>query len=42
MHNDWEQITDQPEKFLLPDVIDMISRVIAAIEQSALAAKLIE
>ncbi len=41
VHHTWEQMTDQHEKFALADVINMISRVIAGIEQSALAVDLI-
>lgn len=42
VHHEWEQITDRYEKFVLADVIDMISQVIAKIEQSALSSGLIE
>jgi len=41
VHNEWDQITDRYERFVLADVVDMISHVIAAIEQSALTAELI-
>lgn len=41
VHNEWEQITDRYKKFVLADVIDMISHVIMKIEQSALLSGLI-
>lgn len=42
VHNEWDQIADRYEKFVLGDVINMISRVIMKIEQSALSSGLIE
>ena len=41
VHNEWEQITDRYEQFVLADVINMISHVIAKIEQAALDSGLI-
>lgn len=41
VHNEWEQITDRYEKFVLADVINMISHVIMKIEQRALSSGLI-
>ncbi len=42
VHNEWEQITDRYEKFVLADVINMISHVIMKVEQEALFSGLIE
>jgi len=42
IHKEWDQTTDRYEKFVLADVIDMISRVIMKVEQSALSSRLIE
>lgn len=41
VHNEWEQITDRYKKFVLADVIDMISHVIAKVEQKALSSGVI-
>ena len=41
VHNEWGQIPDRYKKFILADVIDMISRVVAEVERSAMEAKLI-
>ena len=41
VHNEWAQITDRYEKFVLADVIDMISHVIMKLEQAALISGLI-
>ena len=42
VHNEWEQITDRYKKFVLADVINMISHVIMKVEQTALSSGLIE
>ena len=42
VHNEWEQITDRYKKFVLADVINMISRVIMKVEQTALFSGLIK
>lgn len=41
VHNEWEQITDRYKRFILADVIDMISHVITKVEKSALISGLI-
>lgn len=42
VHNEWEQITNRYNKFVLADVINMISRIIMKVEQTALFSGLIE
>ena len=42
IHNEWEQITDRYEKFVLADVINMISQVIMKVERSAMSSGLLE
>ena len=37
VHNEWDQLTDRYKKFVLADVIHMISHVIMKIEQRALS-----
>ncbi len=41
IHNEWDQLTDQYEQFVLADVINMISHVILIVEKSALGSGLI-
>ena len=41
VHNEWEQITDRYEKFVLADVINMISHVIMKIENAAISSGVI-
>lgn len=41
VHNEWSQITDRYKKFVLADVINMISHVIMRVEQRALSSGLI-
>ncbi len=41
VHNEWEQITDRYEKFILADVINMISLIIYKIENVALLSGII-
>lgn len=41
VHNEWSQITDRYQKFVLADVINMISHVIMKVEQKALSSGLI-
>lgn len=42
VHNEWDQITDRYKKFVLADIIDMISHVILKIEQTAMSSGLIK
>ena len=42
VHNEWSQITDRYQKFVLADVINMISHVIMKVERAALSSGLIE
>lgn len=42
VHNEWEQITDRYDQFILADVIDMISWILAKVEHSALISGLIQ
>lgn len=41
VHNEWEQCTDRYKKFVLAEVIDMISHVLAKVENVAMASGLI-